>query len=113
VNVVVLDAWSRRIVGWSIADHIRSELVVDALQMALWRRRPPADQCIAHADHGSQYTSWAFGSRLRAAGLLGSMGSIGADSGRFRTPIPAESVHRFRRFRTPLGTDRAGGPTLS
>lgn len=74
---VVLDAWSRRIVGWSIADHIRSELVVDAVQMAIWRRQPPAGQCIAHSDHGSIYTSWAFGRRLRAAGLLGSMGSIG------------------------------------
>lgn len=74
---VVLDAWSRRVVGWSIADHIRSELVVDAVQMAIWRRRPPAGQTIAHSDHGSQYTSWAFGRRLRAAGLLGSMGSIG------------------------------------
>ncbi len=74
---VVLDAFSRRVVGWSIADHIRSELVVDAVQMAIWRRRPPKDQTIAHADHGSQYTSWAFGRRLRAAGLLGSMGSIG------------------------------------
>ena len=74
---VVLDAFSRRVVGWSIADHIRSELVVDAVQMAIWRRRPPKDQTIAHADHGSQYTSWAFGRRLHAAGLLGSMGSIG------------------------------------
>ena len=74
---VVLDAWSRRVVGWSIADHIRSELVVDAVQMALWRRRPPAGQTIAHSDHGSTYTSWAFGRRLRAGGLLGSMGSIG------------------------------------
>jgi len=74
---VVLDAWSRRIVGWSIADHMRSELVVDAVQMAIWRRRPPTSQCVAHSDHGSQYTSWAFGTRLRAAGLLGSMGSIG------------------------------------
>lgn len=73
---VVLDAWSRRIVGWSIADHIRSELVVDALQMAIWRRRPP-EGAIVHSDHGSQYTSWAFGRRLRAAGLLGSMGTIG------------------------------------
>jgi putative transposase len=73
----VLDAWSRRVVGWSIADHIRSELVVDAVQMAIWRRRPRAGQTIAHSDHGSQYTSWAFGRRLRAAGLLGSMGSIG------------------------------------
>jgi len=74
---VVLDAYSRRIVGWSIANHIRSELVVDALQMAIWRRQPPEHQTIAHSDHGSQYTSWAFGRRLRGAGLLGSMGSIG------------------------------------
>jgi putative transposase len=74
---VVLDAFSRRVVGWSIADHMRTELVIDALQMALWRRRPPAGQTIAHSDHGSTYTSWAFGRRLRGAGLLGSMGSIG------------------------------------
>jgi putative transposase len=60
----------------SIADHIRSELVVDALQMAIWRRQPP-EGAIVHSDHGSQYTSWAFGRRLRAAGLLGSMGTIG------------------------------------
>jgi putative transposase len=50
---VVLDAWSRRVIGWSIADHIRAELVVDALQMAVWRRRPDAGT-IAHSDHGSQ-----------------------------------------------------------
>jgi putative transposase len=74
---VVVDAWSRRVVGWSIADHIRAELVVDALQMATWRRRPPAGQAIFHSDHGCQYTSWAFGRRLRGAGILGSMGSIG------------------------------------
>jgi len=74
---VVIDAFSRRVVGWSIADHIRSELVVDALQMAIWRRRPPEGTTIAHSDHGSTYTSWAFGRRLRAAGILGSMGSIG------------------------------------
>jgi putative transposase len=74
---VVIDAFSRRVVGWSIAGHIRSELVVDALQMAIWRRRPPEGTTIAHSDHGSTYTSWAFGRRLRAAGLLGSMGSVG------------------------------------
>jgi transposase InsO family protein len=51
---VVLDAFSRRVVGWSIADHIRSELFVDALQMALWRRRPAAGTTVAHSDHGSQ-----------------------------------------------------------
>lgn len=74
---VVLDTWSRRIVGWSITDHMRSELVVDALQMAVWRRQAPQGECVAHSDHGSQYTSWAFGTRLRASGLLGSMRSIG------------------------------------
>ena len=50
---VVLDAWSRRVVGWSIADHLRAELVADAVQMATWRRQPPKDQTIAHSDHGS------------------------------------------------------------
>jgi len=73
----VLDAYSRRVVGWSIGDHVRSELVVDAVQMAIWRRQPPEGQTVAHSDHGSQSTSWAFGRRLRSAGLLGSMGSIG------------------------------------
>ena len=74
---VVIDAWSRRVVGWSIADHMRAELVADALQMAAWRRQPPDDQTIAHSDHGGQYVSWLFGTRLRAAGILGSMGSVG------------------------------------
>jgi putative transposase len=71
----VLDVFSRTVVGWSIADHIRSELVVDALQMATWRRRPEPG-AIVHADRGPQYTSWAFGNRLRTAGLLGSMGRV-------------------------------------
>jgi putative transposase len=74
---VVLDAFSRRVIGWSISDHARSEFVVDALQMAIWRRRSPKGKTVAHSDHGSTYTSWAFGRRLRAAGLLGSMGSVG------------------------------------
>ena len=74
---VVLEAFSRMVVGWAIGDHMRAELVVDALQMAIWRRQPSPGRTVAHADHGAQYTSWAFGRRLRAAGLLGSMGSIG------------------------------------
>ena len=74
----VLDVYSRRIVGWSIADHLRAELVVDALEMARWRRRPPVGQTVLHSDRGSQYTSWAFGHRLRTAGLLGSMGRVGS-----------------------------------
>ena len=71
----VLDAFSRRVVGWSIADHIRTELVVDALEMARWQRRPEPG-AIVHADRETQYTSWVFGHRLREAGLLGSMGRI-------------------------------------
>jgi putative transposase len=74
---VVIDAWSRMVVGHSIADHLRAELVVDALDMARWRRRPTPGQTVHHSDHGTQYTSWAFGQRLRHAGLLGSMGTVG------------------------------------
>jgi putative transposase len=72
----VLDVFSRRVVGWSIADQLRTELVTDALDMARWRRKPPVGT-VLHSDHGCQYTSWSFGQRLRDAGLLGSMGSIG------------------------------------
>ena len=74
----VLDVYGRRVVGWSIADHLRAELVTDALEMARWRRRPAPGQTVLHSDRGSQYTSWAFGQRLRAAGLLGSMGRVGS-----------------------------------
>jgi putative transposase len=70
----VLDVFSRQVGGWSIADHVRSDLVVDALQMATWRRRPAGT--IVHSDRGPQYTSWVFGHRLRTAGLLGSMGRV-------------------------------------
>lgn len=72
----VIDAYSRRVLGWALGDHCRTDLVVDALQMALWRRQG-ADGCVHHSDHGCQYTSWAFGHRLRQAGLLSSMGSVG------------------------------------
>jgi transposase InsO family protein len=71
----VLDVFSRTVVGWSIADHIRAELVVDALQMATWRRQPQPG-AVVHSDRGSVYTSWVFGHRLREAGLLGSMGRV-------------------------------------
>ena len=73
---VVLDAFSRRVVGWAMADHLRAELVLDALDMALWNRRPRAG-LIHHSDHGCQYTSLAFGRRCRQAGIAQSMGSVG------------------------------------
>ncbi|MGH3929403.1 MAG: IS3 family transposase [Pseudonocardiaceae bacterium] len=73
----VMDAYSRRIIGWSIAHHMRTELIIDALGMATLRRQPDNGATILHSDHGTQYTSWAFGQRLRAAGLLPSMGTVG------------------------------------
>jgi putative transposase len=72
---VVLDVWSRRIVGWAMASHLRTELVLEALDMALRRRRPVA--VIHHSDHGCQYTSIAFGNRCTKAGVRPSMGSVG------------------------------------
>ena len=72
----VQDAYSRRIVGWAMADHMRAELVVDALQMALARRRP-APGLIHHSDQGSQFVSLAFGQSARDAGIAISMGSRG------------------------------------
>jgi putative transposase len=73
---VVLDCFSRRIVGWSMAEHLRTELVLDALDMAIAQRQPGAG-VVHHSDHGCQSTSLAFGRRLRTAGLVASMGSIG------------------------------------
>ena len=70
-----MDAWSRRVVGWAMATHLRSQLVLDALDMALGQRRPGA--VIHHSDHGSQYTALAFGQRCREAGVRPSMGSVG------------------------------------
>lgn len=72
---VVIDAWSRRVVGWSIGEHMRSELVLAALDMAISIRRP--DQVIHHSDQGSQYASLAFGKRCRDMGVRPSMGSVG------------------------------------
>jgi len=72
---VVLDVFSRRVVGWAMATHLRARLVLDALDMALEQRRPVA--VIHHSDQGSQYTSIAFGQRCAKAGVKPSMGSVG------------------------------------
>ena len=72
---VVLDAWSRRVVGWAMATHLRTELVLDALDMALTQRRPT--NVIHHSDQGCQYTSIAFGRRCDVMGVRPSMGSVG------------------------------------
>lgn len=72
---VVLDAWSRRVVGWAIGQDMTAELVLKALNMALQQRKPKG--VIHHSDQGSQYTSLAFGKRCRETGVKPSMGSVG------------------------------------
>ncbi len=72
----VMDAYSRRIVGWSIDSRQDSTLVVNALDMAIRNRRPEPGG-IVHADHGVQFTSWAFSNKIRSAGLMPSFGSVG------------------------------------
>ena len=72
---VVLDVFSRRIVDWAMETHLRTELVLEALELALWQRRP--DAVIHHSDQGTQYTSIQFGARCREAGVRPSMGSVG------------------------------------
>lgn len=73
----ILDACSRKVVGWSMATHLRTELVVDALQMAIARRKP-APGLVHHSDRGVQYTSLSFGKRLEDEGLVPSMGRVGS-----------------------------------
>src|SRR5260221_8534965 len=73
---VILDVFSRRVVGWAMADHLRTELVVGALEMAVWNRRP-GEGVIHHSDRGCQYTSLLFGERCQAVGIRCSMGSVG------------------------------------
>lgn len=72
---VVLDTWSRRVIGWAMAIHLRTALVLDALNMAVAQRRPST--VIHHSDQGCQYTSIAFRLRCREAGVRPSMGSVG------------------------------------
>jgi len=72
---VVVDAFSRRVVGWAMAARMKTQLVLDALEMAIRQRRP--NGVIHHSDHGSQYTSIEFGRRCREAGIRPSMGSVG------------------------------------
>src|SRR5687768_8366552 len=94
----VLDTYSRRVVGWSMTNNLRTELVPDAVNMAIYTRRP-SPGLIHHSDRGSQYTSVEFGSRLKEAGLLPSMGSVAdaydnsmAES--FVSTLKRELIHR-------------------
>mgnify|MGYP001825229485 CR=1 FL=1 len=100
---VVVDAFSRRCVGSSMRNDLQADLVVDALGMAVTRRKPTGG-VVHHSDSGSQYTSLAFGATLRDSGVMASMGSRGdaydnAAAESFMATIKKELIHR-RRFKT-------------
>jgi len=99
---VVLDAWSRRVVGWAMSTSLKTQVVLDALDMAVWQRQPK--NVIHHSDHGCQYTSIAFGLRCKHAGVRPSMGTVGdafdnAMCESFFGTLECELLDR-RRFRT-------------
>lgn len=105
---VVVDAWSRRVVGWSMATQLRTELVLEALDMAIVQRRPSG--VIHHSDQGCQYTSIAFGQRCREAGVRPSRAVV-ARTRLDWTPVgvragwrqrPANRALRYRVRRPPL-----------
>jgi putative transposase len=99
---VVVDAFSRRVVGWAMESHLRSELVLQALEMAYGQRRP--SEVVHHSDQGTQYTSIAFGKRCGEMGVRPSMGSVGdcfdnAMAESFFATLECELLDR-RRFKT-------------
>jgi len=99
---MVLDVYSRRVVGWAMETHLRTELILAALNMAVTQRQPSA--VIHHSDRGCQYTSYAFGKRCREAGVMPSMGSVGdaydnAMAESFFASLERELLNR-RRFKS-------------
>ena len=99
---IVLDVFSRKVVGWAMANHLRTELVLEALNMAIGQRRPQG--VIHHSDKGTQYTSLAFGKRCREMGVVTSTGSAGdcydnAMAESFFATLECELIDR-RSFRT-------------
>jgi len=101
---MVLDVYSRRVVGWSMETHLRTELILQALEMAITQRQPSG--VIHHSDRGCQYTSYAFGKRCREAGVMPSMGSVGdaydnAMAESFFATLERELLNR-RRFKSQV-----------
>ena len=107
---VVLDVWSRKVVGWATASNMPAELVISALDMALARRRPR--DVIHHSDQGSQYTSLAFAARCAASGVRRSMGSVAdcfdnAMAESFFATLEAELLGLMPVFGGPVEADGA------
>jgi len=107
----ILDVYSRAIVGWQIAHHLRTDLVLDALEMAIWRRDLTGSEVIHHSDAGCQYTSIRYSDRLADAGIAASIGSVGdsydnamaeALNGTFKAELV--KLHRPWRTRQQLET---------
>ncbi len=99
---MVLDVFSRKVVGWAMDTHLRTELILQALEMAVTQRQPSG--VIHHSDRGCQYTSYAFGKRCREAGVMPSMGSVGdaydnAMAENFFASLERELLNR-RRFKS-------------
>lgn len=95
----ILDLYSRRVVGWAMEGHLRTEIVVDALRMAVWRRKPAAG-LVHHSDQGVHYTSLSFSERLKEVGIIPSMGRTGtaldnAMAESFVSTLKAELVSRL------------------
>lgn len=95
----ILDLYSRRVVGWAMEGHLRTEIVVDALRMAVWRRKPAAG-LVHHSDQGVQYTALSFSERLKEVGIIPSMGRTGkaldnAMAESFVSTLKAELVSRL------------------
>ena len=101
----VLDVFSRMIVGWQTADHLRTDLPLDALEMAQWNRRIRTGETIHHSDAGSQYTSIRYSERLEEFGVLPSIGSVGdsydnAMAEALNGTFKAELVYRCGPYKT-------------
>lgn len=95
----ILDLYSRRVVGWAMEGHLRTEIVVDALRMAVWRRKPAAG-LVHHSDQGVHYTALSFSERLKEVGIIPSMGRTGkaldnAMAESFVSTLKAELVSRL------------------
>jgi hypothetical protein len=97
----VLDAYSRRIVGWSIDNNMRTALVVDALGMAITRRGPERHSAILHSDHGSQFTSWTFGQRLSTPASSDRWARSATATTTPSNAIPASECSRLRTTKQP------------
>jgi len=104
---VILDVYTRRIVGWQLASHMRQSLVTDAFEMALHARQEHEDGLIAHSDNGSQYTSYEYTERLKQAGIAPSRGRTGTalDNAMAESVISTLKRELISRYRWPTRLD--------